>query len=159
MISPSFTLIKVNSMPHEFKHILVPVDFSKDSDHAVNTALRLFADKAETITLLTICEPSSNFTIGKVNNAPEEIQEMIAKNTEKKIEDFIQKYQKKYKNVKMVVRNGQAAQQILLAADDMNVDLIVMGSHGTGSIARVLFGSTTYDVARKASCSVFIIRS
>ncbi|MFY7940438.1 MAG: universal stress protein [Burkholderiaceae bacterium] len=31
-----------------------------------------------------------------------------------------------------------------------------MGSHGTGGLGKMLFGSTTYDVARKVRCSVLI---
>lgn len=34
--------------------------------------------------------------------------------------------------------------------------LVIMGSHGTGGLGKMLFGRTTHDVARKVRCSVLI---
>lgn len=56
-----------------------------------------------------------------------------------------------------VLREGDAAEEILQAADDAGADLIVMGTHGRGAIARALLGSTAEAVVRHANCPVLTV--
>jgi nucleotide-binding universal stress UspA family protein len=44
------------------------------------------------------------------------------------------------------------------AATEWKADLVVMGSHGRGTVGRLLVGSTTQAVMRHAQCSVEIVR-
>lgn len=61
-------------------------------------------------------------------------------------------------SVHTAVRSGRAPEAILAEADAWHADLIVVGSHGKGSLERVLLGSvSTADTAR-ASCSVEVVR-
>ena len=39
----------------------------------------------------------------------------------------------------------------------MDADLIVMGAHTAGALGRMLFGSTTSHVVRRATCPVLVI--
>lgn len=55
--------------------------------------------------------------------------------------------------------SGYAATEILRLAEELQIDLIVMGSHGLTGLAHVLFGSTAERVVRKAHCSVLTVRS
>ncbi|MDH3345803.1 MAG: universal stress protein, partial [Kiritimatiellaceae bacterium] len=52
---------------------------------------------------------------------------------------------------------GDAADLILEKAEEVKADMIVMGSHGHGMLRKVLTGSVTEAVLRKASCGVLII--
>ncbi len=56
------------------------------------------------------------------------------------------------------VLNGDPADQILKAAKDVNADLIVMGTHGSGGLTRLLMGSVAESVMRKAPCPVLTVR-
>ncbi len=56
------------------------------------------------------------------------------------------------------IRTGDAAEEILHAADDHGCDLIVTGSRGLGEIQRLLLGSVAHQVVLKADQSVLIIR-
>jgi nucleotide-binding universal stress UspA family protein len=58
----------------------------------------------------------------------------------------------------LVVAEGRPAEEILAQATKKAVDLIVLGSQGTGSIKRLLLGSTSEQVLRNAPCSVLIVR-
>jgi nucleotide-binding universal stress UspA family protein len=53
---------------------------------------------------------------------------------------------------------GHAADQILAAADEWCADLIVLGSHGRRGFSHFLMGSVAEKVARKAKCTVEVIR-
>jgi len=56
------------------------------------------------------------------------------------------------------VRVGDAADTILEQAAQWNADLIAVGSHGKRSIHDFLLGSVAESVARRAECSVVIVR-
>jgi len=62
-------------------------------------------------------------------------------------------------SVHTAVRGGRAAEAILAEADAWRADLIVVGSHGKGSLERVLLGSVSTAVTARARCSVEVIRT
>ena len=51
------------------------------------------------------------------------------------------------------------AERILAYVEDQDIDLIVMGTHGRRGLSRVLLGSVTEAVVRRAPCPVFVVRS
>ncbi len=53
---------------------------------------------------------------------------------------------------------GRAHREILRVASEQDVDLIVMGAQGRGGAALALFGSTTQQIVRGASCAVLTVR-
>jgi nucleotide-binding universal stress UspA family protein len=57
-----------------------------------------------------------------------------------------------------VVRAGDARQEILSYAEEIDADLIVLGSHGRRGVDRFLLGSVSDGVMRHARCSVEIVR-
>ena len=56
------------------------------------------------------------------------------------------------------LRTGDAATEIVAAAQSWNADLIVVGSRGRGAIARTVLGSVARSVLQSAKCSVLVIR-
>jgi nucleotide-binding universal stress UspA family protein len=57
------------------------------------------------------------------------------------------------------IRNGNPAEEIIQAAEEQGVDLVVLGSHGTTGIGRFLLGSVSDRVLSHAPCSVLIVRA
>jgi nucleotide-binding universal stress UspA family protein len=55
-------------------------------------------------------------------------------------------------------RDGDAATEILAAANASNADLIVMGTHGRTGLTRLVLGSVARNVLQHATCSVLIVR-
>ncbi|TWU38410.1 universal stress protein [Novipirellula artificiosorum] len=53
---------------------------------------------------------------------------------------------------------GHASSQIIQAARERNVDLIVVGAQGHSEVRRMLLGSTSDEVATRAECSVLVVR-
>ena len=53
---------------------------------------------------------------------------------------------------------GKPYREILRLAREQDVDLIVMGVHGRGAIDRMLFGSVTEQIVRRATCPVLTVR-
>jgi nucleotide-binding universal stress UspA family protein len=55
-----------------------------------------------------------------------------------------------------VVREGSPARAILAVADELDIDLVVIGSHGFHGLDRV-FGTTAGAVANMARCNVLVV--
>ena len=52
---------------------------------------------------------------------------------------------------------GTVAEEILNQADELNADLIVMGTHGHGTMYNLLVGSTTEGVLKRTTRPVFLV--
>ncbi|MDO9614021.1 MAG: universal stress protein, partial [Bacteroidota bacterium] len=61
------------------------------------------------------------------------------------------------KKIKMEVAEGKAAETILYAANEMKVDIIVMGTHSKRWLEKILVGSVTEEVLRDSTIPLFII--
>lgn len=60
--------------------------------------------------------------------------------------------------IEVHLEERDAAEAILATAKSLNVDLIVMTTHGHGGLTRFLMGSVTDKVVRHANCPVFVVR-
>jgi len=60
--------------------------------------------------------------------------------------------------VATTIKEGDATAEILKFAEGWQPDLIVVGSHGRKGLGRFLLGSVSEAVARRANCSVQIVR-
>ena len=56
------------------------------------------------------------------------------------------------------VRTGHAANEIVMAARDLDVDLVVVGTRGHTGLARLLLGSVARNVLTHVLCSVLVVR-
>lgn len=59
--------------------------------------------------------------------------------------------------IQTVVKEGDFSESILEAAKEMNIDIIVMGSHGRHGLDKVLLGSVAEQVLHKTNIPLFII--
>jgi len=55
-------------------------------------------------------------------------------------------------------REGDAATEILAAANAFEADLILLGTHGRTGVVRLVLGSVARNVLHHASCSVLVVR-
>jgi nucleotide-binding universal stress UspA family protein len=60
--------------------------------------------------------------------------------------------------VRHVLLDGDPAAEIVRYAQEMNMDLIVMGTHGRSGLERLLMGSVAEKVMRQATCSVLVVK-
>ena len=61
-------------------------------------------------------------------------------------------------NIDKRIEVGDVGGTICRVADDLHVDVIVVGSHGRGAIERLLLGSVSAQVVRHAPCAVLVVR-
>jgi nucleotide-binding universal stress UspA family protein len=58
----------------------------------------------------------------------------------------------------IIVERGNPVEEIIKHAEERNCDLIVMGTHGQGTLADVMLGSTARRVIRRSKMPVLVIR-
>ncbi len=141
------------------KNILVPFDGSKYSEKAFEKALEITSKFDSKLTALTVLQAklgdSSGVSIERLGEMQDEqIEDATAmlKNLEEKA---------KSKNIQLsikVIHNPSSADGIVSYADNNNVDLIVMGSHGRTGFRKIVLGSVASNVIGHAKCPVLITK-
>ena len=58
----------------------------------------------------------------------------------------------------IIVERGNPVEEIIKNAEERSCDLIVMGTHGQGTLADVMLGSTARRVIRRAKMPVLVVR-
>jgi len=138
-----------------YKHILVGLDLSQESQQVIDHVSQLFEGKPVTISLVHIQEPLSLAYGGDIPMDLSEIQrqmEVQAKNSLNEIKAKLSQF-----NVACHVIIGQPAHEMHRFAQENAVDLIVVGSYGRHGLA-LIFGSTANGVLHGASCDVLAVR-
>jgi nucleotide-binding universal stress UspA family protein len=128
--------------------ILVPVDFSICSTWALRHAEEVARRFGSELILLHV-DPL-------VLDAELNPERGIA--IRKEVDGLVDRLRDRGTTVRGTVRGGAPIEEILRAAKDENVDMIVIGTHGRTGLSHVFLGSVAESVVRKASCPVLTVR-
>jgi nucleotide-binding universal stress UspA family protein len=74
------------------------------------------------------------------------------------VERMAAEFRETVDQVDAYVRAGTPADEIVRAADELDVDLIVVGGRGKGAVEAMLLGSVAYRVLHHAPCPVLVTR-
>jgi nucleotide-binding universal stress UspA family protein len=146
----------------EIKRSLCPIDFSDCSRHALEHAVVLARWYESTITVFhAFAIPMTPVSLADypvlVDPAsitpPKEVHEQVVSDLKR----FADTVPSSGISLNFEARPGRSAQGILAEAAALPADLIVMGTHGRGGLDRLVLGSVTEKVLRKASCPVLTV--
>lgn len=139
------------------KAILVPTDFSKVAGHALNYAIELAKYESAKLLLLHAYHIDFADSYVSVNAREKEIQGAKQKSNAQ-LKSLLTKVEHAG-NVKCECISMQdlAVDAILTTIKERKIDLVVMGTHGTSGITKVMFGSNTARVIEKATCPVIAV--
>lgn len=146
-------------MTLRYRRILVPHDFSEHSQAALTIADEIAAVASSTLHLLHVVAHSTVATA-----APEggSLVGVLAKSMqaaqERAQSELAAIARRSIGRVEVHVLHGAPAHEICELAAKLDVDLIVMGTHGRSGIARLLLGSTAETTLRHAPCPVLTVR-
>ena len=140
------------------KRILVPIDFSPPSKNAFKYAVRFAEEFGGELTLLYILEPQSvtgymaipeatAFVKSDIVAAGKHLRSLIGSVRDRTIDRPHWK-----------VRAGLPSHEIVETAKEMDVDLIVIATHGYTGWKHFCIGSTAERVVRAAPCPVLVVR-
>ena len=140
------------------KKILFPTDFSECNHAALDYASRLASESGA---LLYIVHADDMEKIAAaVSDAGYPYPSPWDDNGRRKAHLKLRKVVPTVAGVKCRHRylDGTPTAQIVSFVERKGVDLVVMGSHGRGGLARVLMGSTAEGVMRRTPCPVLIVK-
>lgn len=89
--------------------------------------------------------------------AYDEFWQAIREGGKKKLQEFVRNHTYDGIQPELAVQEGLAPDVILLSAQSQNVDVIVMGTHGHRGFDRLMVGSVTNRVMRRAPCPVLAV--
>ena len=140
------------------RHILVPTDFSASSNRAFETALDMARDSGARVTLFHVHHvPATVFPDVILPLAPE-IQRDLEHSVDLILAEWCDRARAAGVDADMLTVFGATPNEICAAAEELDTDLIVIGTHGRGGISHALLGSVAEKVVRKAPCPVLTVR-
>lgn len=142
----------------KIKKILYPTDFSAYAAHAFPYVID-FAKKfrAHVTIIHVLLPPSYTFSFefpvdwSKIHKDMNEAAEFQISRVEKKLK-------KEKIKTGTIIEIGTPFTEIVQTAKELEIDLIIMATHGQGVVRHMLLGSTTEKVVRKAPCPALVIR-
>lgn len=157
------------------QNILVPIDYSDDSQQALYWGVSLAGKYGAKLLLLHVIptaveevhpegsgwlSPTPSYyecrAPGVWTKHPLLIDHVDAAQTE--LRDFAVKHLKDQVPVQVHIAVGKPSEEILRVAQEGGIDLIIMGTHGRTGVRHLLLGSVAEDVTRHAPCPVFTVR-
>ena len=156
----------------EIKKILFASDLSPNSRYAFGYAASLADHYDAKITVLHVLERLNPSTVMEVQGyVGEEDWEKIQKEKREglldeitmRLNDFCAEMSNKLTDCKFIVEGivtieGVPAEEILKQSEKLDMDAIVMGTHGHGLFADALLGGTVRRVINRSSIPVMVIR-
>ena len=136
------------------RRILVPVDGSPQSMDALEFAAGEWPDA--TVVLLHVIDPvEAGYSAGRVPSTGEEWYE----NAQERAEQYFEGAREAIDNdIETRTEVGRPAATIVDVAEEDEVDLLVIGSHGRKGISRILLGSVAEHVVRESPVPTTIVR-
>jgi nucleotide-binding universal stress UspA family protein len=131
-----------------FRKILCPIDFDRISIPALAFARDLARQNDATVYLL--------YVVSKRRSAP--VEPGVEQFARDNLRAVARKWFEGKVRYEIAVRAGKPAVTVLTAAGELDVDLIVMATHGRIGRARGQLGSVTEQVVRQSTCPVMTIR-
>ncbi|OBX22331.1 MULTISPECIES: universal stress protein [Bizionia] len=140
------------------KNIIIPVDFSKQSEFALETGAILAKKHNATLHVLHMLELSDSLISQSDSDNKNEMLFMVAL-TKKKFEPFLDKDYLKDVTVQPLIKRHKVYNEVDAIAKEVDADLIVMGSQGLTLQDGIFAGSNAEKMVRNSSTPVLIVKS
>ena len=148
-----------------FKHVLCAVDFSPSSLRGLDFAFSMAEEADAAITIVHVLEwPWEEPPAPAFDTLPIEQAFSLAAyrrerecDAERRLATLVPEGAANWCTPGTKVRHGKPYVQILDVAAEEHADLIVIGVHGRSAMDVALFGSTTAQIVRRATCPVLTV--
>ena len=138
-----------------YQHILVAIDLSDEADEVLQKAKHIAETEKATLTLVHVVEPLSVAYGSDIPLDLTTLQDEITQQARERISRLAESIDLE-KGEQHVVY-GRPEREVHRIAEESEVDLIVVGSHGRHGLALIL-GSTSTSILHGACCDVLAVR-
>jgi nucleotide-binding universal stress UspA family protein len=141
-----------------FSRILCPMDFSLSALQAFGFAVDLARQSGGSVIALHAIEWLADDVSAHARFNVQDFRQHLIDDAHTRLRALIADQPGGTASIEDVVVIGRAYREVLKTADTGAADLIVMGAQGLGGMGLTLFGSTTQQVVRGATCPVLTVR-
>lgn len=145
-----------------FKHIVIATDGSPASEHAAQLAVNLARTHGARLTAVYVVDPYPYLGVGEINPLGFQSYMSAAQAQASQAHAHVEKLCKQGEQAvaldARLVEEVGAASGIVQTAADIGADLIVVGSHGRGGLARLMLGSVSNKVVAESKVPVLVTR-
>jgi len=139
--------------------ILFPTDFSDSKRHTAAFAADLARKYGARIYMLHVIYDITRDSVLYTSRLDmDSLYEEVKNGAREEMDNIASTAFQGFDDLERVIRVGSPAGDILQFADEADIDLIVIGSHGKKGLDRILFGSTALKVIKRANCPVLTVR-
>ena len=138
--------------------ILVPVDFSETSEAALEYAVSLARPLGARLVVMHAYElPIYGFPDGALV-ASVEVATRLMNSAQVGLDAMVAKWRGEAR-IDTVLRQGVPWEEVHAVAEDVDADLVIIGTHGRRGIARALLGSVAEKILRTSSRPVLTVHA
>ncbi|MBK9926365.1 MAG: universal stress protein [Anaerolineales bacterium] len=139
------------------KKILLPTDGSEYSQKTVQYAIDLARSLGASVDVMHAYQ-SASFLRKRAAAMMEEYKQMMEEDAKEIVTEIAEQLKSEGIQVSAVVVEGPAAEAILRAVDELNPDVIVMGSRGVGGFSNMLLGGVAEHVVHYSKVPVLVVK-
>ena len=140
------------------KKIIIPVDFSKHSEYALETGAALAKQHNAELIVMHMLELSESIFSASSTDRNEETAFMLMV-TNKEFETFLDKPYLEGITVTPLIKHHKVLKEVAEVASHEQADLIIMGSRGHSEHDGIFTGSNTEKVVRYSDTPVLVVKS
>lgn len=140
------------------KRILVPTDFSEHAENALKVAAQIAKKNNSEIIILHMLELPSQMNDAVLGGASIPETMLFMKKANEMLDEVSSRPYLDGISITEIVKMDKPIHGITQVSKDYEVDLIVMGSHGSSGIEELLIGSNTEKVVRNSEIAVLVIK-
>lgn len=132
--------------------ILVPIDFSKDAEKALEYALTLAKKKSGEVEMIHVIELVYDFASQAaiaLDGMHQDANRILA--------EYVGKYEGTGVPISYVIREGTASITAAKYAEETDASLIVMGTKGASGLMKIALGSTAASMLKESTVPVLIV--
>ena len=142
-------------MTSQFKHILIPLNFSEQNDRALDAVVEMTTGTQAKVTLMHVIEPINVSEDPEIENFLEELQN----NADNELKERVKRFDGLDMTVSCEQRVGNRSKEVVTFAYEANVDLIVLNSNPLhGGKSGKLNASVGYQITVLANCAVLLLK-
>lgn len=161
-MSHTNVLVSRGDTSGSFKRILVPTDFSRTSEVALDVALGLAGAGGQVDLFHTWQYPGGMHGLSTPDQGTGplgELHDSIVAYNRKRANEWTSRYARDDVNLEFIQMHGTPSHAVHDRLEEDAYDLVCMGTHGYRGLRRFMLGSVAEVTVRHATCSVLVVRA
>ncbi len=143
-----------------FKNILVATDLEATSLGVVSYAAHLLPVEGGELGIVHVAPTVSlgDYAGFVPAHDLDDVDRDLLAHARMTLEEWVHRHVKTTARVNITVEQGVIYEVVCRVAEEMNADVLVVGSHGRDGLSRLVLGSTAEKLMRHAPCPVLVVR-